>query len=758
MSQVITNIDGINVKLSNLDKVLWPEDGITKAEIIQYYLSVFNDISPLINDRPLTLIRYPDGIHGNKFYSKNAPDFTPEWVSCCLIDDINYVCVQKSADLVYLANLASLELHAMTIRCPKTLYPDTMIFDLDPSVGVSFELVKEICIELSGQLIDLGYHAHIKTSGSKGLHIYVPIIPQYTKDQVFDTAKEIGQKFIEKNKMTTLRINKEKRQGKILIDIYRNHQGQTCVAPLSTRAKKNAPVSMPLNIDDLSWVMSADQFNIHNALEYLNKQKPWNNYSQLQTILHGQKNIPHYDISQSSLEEYNLKRDFSKTSEPKFNRPVTSEMTSKRYVIQKHDAQNLHYDLRLEENGALVSWAIPKCLPTKPGIKRLAVRTEDHPLEYLTFEGVIPKGEYGGGTMWVFDHGSYHVIKKDNTSYRIILSGGAITGEYVIYHTQDNKWIIERSSAEKEMVRNLSPMLAEQSLKIPDAHDFFFELKWDGIRATVIKQGQSAKILSRTGKDITSQFPEITEKLLALDAEETILDGELISPDEKGAPIFANIISRMHTKHPSFIASMVHSCPVVLYLFDLLYLDGIDCQNLPIERRREWMEVIVQKSDKIRISESMEDGKALFEAAKSLGLEGIMAKKKQSKYTAGKRSSDWLKIKIRALMDTVIIGYTKGKGDRIERFGAMHIGKYENGKLVYLGKVGTGFDTSKMKELDTLLKTQKIISKPIQEFVEEEYNTVWIEPALECEVQYASITPNGTLREPVFYRLKEYEG
>jgi bifunctional non-homologous end joining protein LigD len=753
MSQVVTSIDGVNVKLTNLEKVLFPLDGISKAELIQYYLSVYEYMAPLIGNRPLTLIRFPEGIEGTKFYSKNAPDFTPDWVPISQVSDIKYVNIQKSADLIYLANLASLEMHAMNLTTINPGMPDTMIFDLDPSESVDFQMIKATCIELCELIKNLGYHPHVKTSGSKGLHIYVPVIPQYSIENVFNTAKSIGLAYTDINKNTTLKISKEKRVGKILIDIYRNHQSQTCVAPLSTRARNGAPVSMPLLFDDLINLKASNQYTIKNALDYLKSNQPWKDYNILQSKLHDHENIASEPIKSTviaDLSTYEQKRDFTKTSEPK---PIVSDLPKgNRYTIQMHDATNLHYDLRLEENGVLSSWAIPKSLPTLQGIKRLAIRTEDHPLMYLDFEGVIPKGEYGGGTMWLYDQGVFEIVKKEKESYRIILKNGTIEGEFSLYHTKENQWIIELKSGDK----NLSIpgiMLAEQAQNVPPAKDYFFELKWDGIRVSVIKEGPKIKILSKSNRDITAQFPEVAERLNDIDAEVVVMDGELVCLDAKGAPVFANIISRMHTKSKNLTDLATKSNPAVLYLFDLKHLDGKNCMNLPIERRREWLTLITKKSKTVRISEAFDDGEALFNGAKALGLEGIMAKKKGSRYSE-KRSTDWLKIKSRTIIDTIIIGYTKGKGDRSALLGAIHVAKNENGKLTYLGKVGTGFDEAKLIEISNMLKVLPVISKPIPDVIEEEYNTIWIENGPECEVQYASITPNGTLREPVFYRWK----
>lgn len=754
MDQVTTNIDGIQLKLSNLGKVLYPAAGITKAELIQYYLSVFNHMKSLVENRPLSLIRYPDGIDGIRFFSKNAPEHTPEWVPLCQIDDISYVMIKQKAEVVYLTNLAALEIHAMTIRAEDILHPDTMIFDLDPSEGVDFDLVKETCSNLFVFLQELGYHPFVKTSGSKGLHIYVPLEPVFTREEVITSAKAIGTLFTEKFQHTTLRISKEKRQGKILIDIYRNHQGQTCIAPLSTRAKPSCSVSMPILFDHLGALRSSDQYTIKNAQAYLDAHKPWHDYYRCRTSLHDVKRPKEPAATPAvpqELEEYARKRDFKSSPEPP---PGTGDGGSAgRFVVQLHDATSLHYDLRLEENGVLASWAIPKHIPLVPGTRRLAIRTEDHPEKYLDFEGRIPAGEYGGGRMWIFDSGSYKLVKKDSDSYKIILYGKVFNGEYVLFHTREDQWLLDRKSPEgPSMPQNPGHMLAEENPTVPSADDYFFELKWDGIRVFILKSGEDVKILSRSGRDITASFAEIAAVCKDIDAGYAILDGELVSLDDKGAPVFANIISRMHSK------ARVGGFPAVLYLFDLIYLDGADCTGMPVEKRREWLSAILKVNDKIRISESFDNGKELFEAAKALGLEGIMAKRKGSKYQVSRRSTDWIKVKVRTVTDVVILGYTRGKGDRSDLFGALHVGKIsDTGQVKYLGKVGTGFDEASMRSILAVLKQKNTCPKPVQDAIEEESLTTWIFDGPWCEVQYASLTPNGTLREPVFFRLRDPE-
>jgi bifunctional non-homologous end joining protein LigD len=419
-----------------------------------------------------------------------------------------------------------------------------------------------------------------------------------------------------------------------------------------------------------------------------------------------------------------------------------------------HDATNLHYDLRLEENGVATSWAIPKSLPTTTGVKRLAIRTEDHPLNYLDFEGEIPKGEYGGGKMWIYDKGKFELIKKDEKSYTISLRHGDINGTYSLFHTRENQWIVELKSEDKALPK-ADFMLAEQIAAVPSAEQYLFEIKWDGIRVFITKEDQIVKIWSKTGKDLTSQFPEIEQKIKEIDAEIAIIDGEVVCLDKNGVPVFANVISRMHTKSKAMIDGAYKSNPATLYVFDLLYLDGKDCTGLTIERRKEWLTLIVPASEYLRISEVFDDGEGLFKAIKSMGMEGIMAKKKASKYAQNKRSIDWVKVKVRNLIDAKIIGYTKGNGDRSNVLGAIHVGIIQVDTLKYMGKVGTGFDESKLKILYDLLSSLPVISKPINDKIEDEYNSIWIADGPMCEVQYASLTPNETMREPVFFRLKE---
>jgi bifunctional non-homologous end joining protein LigD len=746
--EVFVTLNEQQLKLSNLDKVLFPEAGIIKAEVIDYYLKMAPHILPFIQKRPLTLIRFPDGVDKNSFYSKNKPDYTPAWLSSAALPDkpkITYLEANNEASLVYLANLAAIELHAMTLRSD-TFMPDHFIFDLDPAENVSFEEVKQTANDLNIFLRNENFSPFLKTSGGKGLHIYVPILPEQDSGVVVDFCKKLCGQFISAHPNTTLTISKEKRNHKILLDIYRNHKAQTCAAPFSIRAKATAPVSMPREWARLNDLTSSQDFTIQNALKNIESNgNPWLDFEKMAVSLNS-KTVINVD-----LEAYSKKRDFENTTEPK---PEVEVLPSKipRYVIQKHRASNLHYDLRIEWEGVLLSWAIPKAMPHEPGIKRMAIATEPHPLKYLFFEGIIPKEEYGGGEMWIFDSGEVEFIEKKENKIHFKLLKGNIKGEFVIYNTDENKWLLERKDTSGVFnTISTEPMLA--SLASTHLEGYFYEIKWDGIRAIIRKEGEKVQIISRNQRDISDKFPEIITSVQKIDAETALIDCEIVVLNEQGVPQFAKVISRMHTLGVEGIKHGMNLNPATAYVFDALFLDAQDIRNQAIEKRRAWIRTCFSDSKSLRFSQSFDDGLALFAAIKAQNMEGVILKKKGSTYKTGQRTTDWLKIKVQNIEDALIIGYTKGKGDRSGLFGALFLAQLENGVLVYKGKVGTGFTevllVDILKKINELPKTKK----PISESVEEEAAAVWIEPKISCQVQFASLTSNNTFREPVFIKI-----
>jgi len=758
---VHTEVDGIKLKLSNLDKVLYPEAKISKAEIIQYYMKIAPILIKYIGLRPLTLIRYPDGIDKTKFYSKSCPDWAPSFIKRENIqhseESIPYAVVNNVPGIVWLANLAALEIHPMQMITTSMEFPDHFIFDIDPPEDADFTEVKHIAYKLKSFLESYNYTPYIKTSGSKGVHIIVPIVPQHSHEEMVDCVKGLAKLFVQQNKNTsTLNLKKDSRGGKTLIDIYRNHMAQTTVSAYSLRAKPNASISCPITWEQLESLNSSRDINIRNIDKHLEKYGDvWADMVKKAVPLHTHKTESQEanEEVQKKLDSYFSKRDFGKTPEPQAQMKMTNQ---NRFSVQLHDASNLHYDLRLEDKGVLLSWAIPKGLPHTPGVKRLAIRTEDHPMEYLNFEGTIPKGEYGAGEMWVFALGETKWIKKTEKSYEFELDSKQLKGHYKLYKTKGDQWLIERKNdAQNNMLNEvLKPQLADATKSVPTKFNFSFEIKWDGIRSLIYVEDDKVKILSRSGRDITKQFPELQIAPDAFEIENGIFDGEIISMDEQGRPIFSDVISRLHTAGERSIQAATQKNPVYCYLFDCLYLDGRNICSEPLKKRQAWLRVSLKKNNHFRLSEAMSDGKALLDAAKKMKLEGIMAKDLTKPYEIGSRNRNWLKIKFRETITAQILGYTKGKGDRSNLFGALHIAQNDGDAWKYLGKVGTGFNEAKMIEVLALLKEQRESTKLIEENIDDPQRTVWIEPILWCEVQYASLTNTGTLREPVFLGLR----
>ncbi len=756
------------LELSNLEKILYPEDQITKAEVIEYYLNIAPTMLYHIKGRPLTLIRYPDGVNNQRFYQKNAPDWTPGWIETVLLgkeEEKNYTMATEPASLIWLANLAALELHQMHSRKPHFDQPDYMVFDLDPPEDFDFINVIEISLSLKEHVERFGYHTFVKTTGGKGLHLVVPLEPQEEMSTVLDAAKEIALPFVNEHKdKTTLNIKKSGRKGRILVDIYRNRTRQTIIAPYSLRGKTGAPVSMPLRWEELSDLQSSSQYHLRNAVQKVKSDgDAWEGIGGYAMTLHTHRSSssakepeklpdsPHRKTP-GQLEEYSRKRDFSKTGEPQTD-IIPSE--GNRFVIQRHHATRLHYDLRLEQDGILKSWAIPKGFPPRPGVKRLAVQTEDHPIKYLSFEGVIPKGEYGGGNMWIYASGKYVITKEKEGGIYFRLESPAISGEYRMHKMKDNEWLLEKvEQPQVDWLNDPVEPMHGKSVTEPPKGDYVYEVKWDGIRALVSLEDGQVRLHSRNKNDITEQFPELRDASKAFRATAGLFDTEIVSLDKMGKPSFHKVINRLKTTDKSSIEKLSKSDPVHCYVFDCLYMDGRALIKEPLSRRYEFLSDVVKKGYPYRLSESIEDGEALFKAAREHDLEGIMAKKKDSKYLVGKRTDLWQKIKMQHTVDCLVIGYTKGKGDRAAHFGALHLAERQDGDLIYRGKVGTGFNEENIREVYRELEKLETIKKPVYQEVDNEKDTIWVEPELVVEVAYGRLSANEIFREAVFVRLR----
>lgn len=754
------------LELSNLTKILYPDDHIVKAEVIQYYLSIAPTILSHIKGRALSLIRFPDGIDGERFFQKNRPEWAPDWLEYVALGSEqkkDYIMATEEASLVWLANMACLELHQMHAKRPHHDHPDYIVYDLDPPEEYDFEELKVLAFKLKDHIESYDYQCFVKTTGGKGLHLLTPVQAKWTFDECFEAAKNIAQPFVERQKEATLNIKKDARKGRVLIDIYRNRSSQTIVAPYSLRGYPAAPVSMPLPWDELEDIESSQAYNIKTAhdrvIEY---GDAWEGMGAYAVELHTKRKAvakgkaletnKHYKSPQQ-LHEYGKKRDFKKTPEPK---ALFSGGDDTGFVVHRHHASHLHYDLRLEEGGILKSWAVPKGLPSMPGIKRLAMETEDHPLEYITFEGEIPKGQYGGGKMWIYANGRYEIGKKKKDGFYFTLNSPQVNGEYRIHQMKGKEWLLERVDTPQIDWLNIpaEPMMASTSNKVPVGDEYIYELKWDGIRSIIIINEGEVNIWSRNHKNLNKQFPELMVADKAFRVTNAVIDAEIVCFDKAGKPDFKTVIHRMQRTGASEIERSSKKYPAYCYVFDLLYLDGRPLINEPLLRRREWLQDSLRKDTPYRMSEAVKEGKELFEATKKMQLEGIMAKDGNSRYIPGKRSTSWVKVKSKQTAEALIIGYTGGKGDREGALGALHLGQYVDGKLVYRGKVGTGFNDKMIKELFSDLSKLSEIDKPVDEDPVDRAKTTWVEPVLFCEVEYSMITGNGSFRDPVFLRLR----
>jgi len=461
-----------------------------------------------------------------------------------------------------------------------------------------------------------------------------------------------------------------------------------------------------------------------------------------------------------SLTEYQRKRDFGRSPEPKGKQPKGQE--TRRYVVHRHHATRLHWDVRLEMRGILASWAVPNGPPLEAGKRRLAVHTEDHPIEYLTFHGVIPDG-YGAGSMTIWDTGTYELIEEKPNELKIKMKGTRLDGEWVIVQTKQNEgrdWLmIKHGTPPKNdpLLSKIEPMLASAAEEPFDSPDFTYEPKWDGVRTIAFVDGGEVRLQTRNLLDCTKQYPEATQAAEALTgAYHAILDGEVVALDEKGVPSFQRLQPRMHVSDESTVRKLRRSTPVIYEVFDILYADGEDLTRKPLRERLRRLDEALTPMGSIRRSEGFPGtGVALFAAAREQGIEGIVAKRLDSIYLPGARSPAWVKIKAFRTMECVIGGWTAGQGGRTKTLGALLLGVYRDGKLQPVGHVGTGFDERTLRDLLRILEEHESPTSPFATKPRTNQPARWCLPELVCEVEYAEITRDGTLRHPTYRGLRQ---
>jgi bifunctional non-homologous end joining protein LigD len=472
-------------------------------------------------------------------------------------------------------------------------------------------------------------------------------------------------------------------------------------------------------------------------------------------------------VPPDKLRSYRSKRDFAATSEPAGVPGTRAEPDPQRFVVQEHHATRLHWDLRLEHDGVLASWAVPNGIPPDPKENRLAVHTEDHPLEYLDFHGEIPAGEYGAGTMWIWDTGTYELHEWGERKVEITFHGERLRGRYGMFPigrgSDSNDWMIHRMEppsdpAREPMPEHVLPALAIASADLPRSErEWSFEVKWDGIRAIAYAQPGRLRLESRNLRDISSGYPELRGLIGELGMREAVLDGEIVAFDDTGRPSFERLQSRMNVSSPSAVRRLAATTPVLYAIFDLLYLEGRSLMALPYERRRETLESLGLGGPAWRVpAVHLGAGAQLLEATRAQGLEGVVGKRLDSRYEPGRRTRAWVKIKHTLRQELVICGWLPGEGRRTERIGALLMGVGEpGGELRYAGRVGTGFTDRTLAALAERLAPLRRDSSPFAATPKLPRNAVFVEPSVVAEIEFKEWTSDGVMRAPSYKGLRD---
>ena len=459
------------------------------------------------------------------------------------------------------------------------------------------------------------------------------------------------------------------------------------------------------------------------------------------------------------LAEYAAKRDFKRTSEPGAKVPRKGAKAP-RFVVQEHHARSLHWDFRLEKDGVLVSWAVPKGIPMDPKKNHLAVHVEDHPIEYITFAGDIPAGEYGGGQVSIWDRGTYETLKWSDREVMVTLDGERVKGRYVLFKTDGKNWMIHRMDPAQDPDRRpmpgfFEPMMAKVGERPPTPDSTWgFEFKWDGIRALAYVDGGRVRLLSRSGEDVTPRYPEVHPMGRALGSREVILDGEVVALDEKGRPSFEEIQQRMGLNSESEVRRKMKDVPVTYMIFDLVWQEGHSLLATPYsERRRRLAQLKLSGPSWQTPPFEKGGGPAMLDASAKAGLEGIVAKKLDSHYEPGRRSGNWVKVKNRNRQELVIAGWLEGEGKRRGVPGSLLVGYYDKSKFVYAGKVGTGFTDAMLDKLKALLEPLEQKSNPF-DVGSPPRAAHFVKPKLVGEFEFVEWTRSGQLRAPAFKGLR----
>ncbi|WP_026059577.1 ATP-dependent DNA ligase [Microbacterium yannicii] len=809
----LVSIGGRRLRITNLDKVLYPETGTTKGEVIDYYTRVAEVMIPHVIGRPVTRKRWPDGVGteddpGMVFFAKDLERGAPSWVRRMPIPHSSgtkdYPLAGDVPTLVYLAQVASLELHVPQWRFAPDGGrgdADRLVLDLDPGPGVGLAECAVVAGWARAILEGMGLEPFPVTSGSKGIHLYTALPPGQSTEQASALANELARAIeADQPDLVVSSMKKSERRGKVLIDWSQNNGSKTTIAPYSLRGRSHPTVAAPRHWDELE-DPDLRHLEFTEVLERI--EAIGDPMAPLGFHAGGR------EAEAGPLSAYISKRSADRTPEPVPTNPLGATPTDEkpRFVIQEHHATALHWDFRLERDGVLVSWAVPRGVPHSYKRNNLAIMTEDHPMEYATFEGTIPAGEYGGGSVTIWDDGRYDLEKWRDDEVIATLEGrpGGPLGRVrlALIRTEGegekSSWLLHRMKTDAEgrlqpdgtpvepspqadeprptasarrpsppppatvaaddlrpmLSTSASPALAQQAAQ-RWGDPAWVEAKWDGIRAIGVWDGSRLRLYARSGNELTHRYPELTAVDAGLGDEAAVVDGELVALEPDGRPSFPLLQTRMNLERAGDITREARRTPVRYYLFDVLRHDGDDLTPLPLRERRDVLEAIAAGAiDPIAVPPVFDDVDAALEASRQLRLEGIVVKDPASRYLRGARSESWLKVKITHTQEVVIAGIRPGKGGRSSTFGSLLLGIPGLDGLHYAGRVGSGFSDSALAALLKKLTPLRTDENPLAGVPPlDARDALWVRPELVGEVEYGEFTPGGILRHPRWRGLR----
>jgi bifunctional non-homologous end joining protein LigD len=743
---------GQRVKLTNADKILYPATGTTKGDVFDYYTRIAEVMVPHIAARPATRKRWPNGVEQASFFEKQLASSAPDWLPRASVTHrsgtTTYPIIDSTAGLAWIAQQAALEVHvpqwrfvAEWTRKGEQLNPGPatrLVFDLDPGEGVTMAHLAEVARAVRDLIADIGLSTLPLTSGSKGLHLYAPLGEPVSSRGVTVLAKRVAQQ-LEKAmpELVTSTMTKSLRAGKVFLDWSQNSGSKTTIAPYSLRGREHPTVAAPRSWAELDAPDSLRQLSYDEVLTRVARDGD--------LLAELDADLPRSD----RLTKYRSMRDAAKTPEPvPAVKPVAGQNNT--FVIQEHHARRLHYDFRLERDGVLVSWAVPKNLPETTSVNHLAVHTEDHPLEYGTFEGNIPKGEYGAGKVIIWDSGTYDTEKfrDDGEKGEVIvnLHGARISGRYALIQTNGDQWLAHRMKDQKVFEFDaIAPMFATHgSVAAMKAGQWAFEGKWDGYRLLVDADHGEVRLRSRSGRDVSREYPQLGSLAADLADYHVVLDGEIVALNKSGVPSFNEMQNRLRATRIEFWA------------FDLLYLDGRSLLRARYTDRRKLLETLAGATNLIVPELLPGDGAQALEYSREHGWEGVVAKRRDATYQPGRRSASWVKDKHWNTQEVVIGGWRAGEGGRSSGIGALLVGIPAPDGLRFTGRVGTGFTERGLANLKATLAPLHTDQSPFDAPLPapDAKRVTFVEPVLVGEVRYSEWTPDNRLRQPSWRGLR----